>query len=318
MFAVTTVPAALPLHPSSGWGLLRRSADSPLNRLLLNLIGKIATKTAAAEPSPPRPPPPREYQSPGPFFVEYPYKYNMVINEANRCEEEKPYLVLVVPVAPQNKVGRQLIRNSWGEPKVLSDKNVTLFFLLGLGKAVEKELLEESEQYGDIIQGDFVDCYKNLTIKTMVMLEWLDAYCRDATYAMKIDSDMFLNVPKLLEMLQHTPTTNCLTGLVERAAHTRRTCSEWAVPGLAPKAGGGGVPEKKVIYIEDVYLGMCMQRLGLQPTEPPDPGAFPLLGPKFDRCRYSTIIPTAYPENIDKMEMWRSFNTPGPSCENET
>ncbi len=46
---------------------------------------------------------------------------------------------------------------------------------------------------------DFLDCYKNLTIKTMVMLEWLDSYCSSASYAMKIDSD----VSKCAQTHQH-------------------------------------------------------------------------------------------------------------------
>uniref|UniRef100_A0A8C6TIF9 Hexosyltransferase n=1 Tax=Neogobius melanostomus TaxID=47308 RepID=A0A8C6TIF9_9GOBI len=280
--------------------------------------------------------PPPEYNSPGPYLVEYPYKYSFIINEAKRCRELKPYLVLVVPVAPQNKADRQIIRDTWGAQKVVLDKKVALFFLLGLGKADKNELSEESKQYGDIIQGDFVDCYKNLTIKTMVMLEWLDTYCRNATYAMKIDSDMFLNVPKLLEMLQHTPTTNCLTGLVERAAMVHRyTSSKWFVP--MEVFGGSQYPPYvlglgyvlsldlakrlveasrgvKALYIEDVYLGMCMQHLGLQPTDPPIPGAFHVFPLNYNRCQFSKIIATTLHQHTDRRQLWRAFTQPGPYC----
>lgn len=321
--------------------LRNQSVPSPLSRLYLSFGNKrtttkmATTKTQAPPPPTPHPPPP-EYKSPGPYLVEYPYKYNFIINEAKRCEEVKPFLVLVVPVAPQNKADRKIIRETWGAQTVVSGQKVALFFLLGIGKADEKELSEESKQHADLIQGDFVDCYKNLTIKTMVMLEWLDAHCRDATYAMKIDSDMFLNLPKLVEMLKGTPKTNYLTGLVERAAFVHRhASSKWFVPfevfrGITypPYALGLGYVlsvdlakrlveasrEVKALYIEDVYVGMCMQHLGLQPKDPPVPGAFHVFPLAYNRCRYSKIIATTLHEYTDRLQLWRDFAKPGPYC----
>lgn len=317
------------------------SRDSPLNRLFLSLIHqRTTTKMAATEVQtspPPIPlPSPPEYKSPGPYLVEYPYKYKFIINEVTRCQELKPFLVLVVPVAPQNKADRQIIRDTWGAQKVVLDQKVALFFLLGLGKVDEKELLEESRQYGDLIQSNFVDCYKNLTIKTMVMLEWLDAHCRDAAYAMKIDSDIFLNLPRLVQMLQHSPKTDYLTGLVERAAVVHRyTSSKWFVPfdifreeKYPPYALGLGyvlsldLPKRlvevsrevKALYIEDVYLGMCMQRLGLQLTEPSVYGAFHVHPLSYNRCQYSKIIATTLYDHTDRRQLWRDFTKSGQYC----
>ncbi|KAI3377288.1 hypothetical protein L3Q82_008490 [Scortum barcoo] len=195
----------------------------------------VKTKEETQEMTP-APPPPVPYVSPGPYLVEYPYEYHFVINEPKKCEEEKPFLVLVVPVAPHNRAHRDVIRSTWGGESLVRDKVVKLFFLLGLqtGEGAEQlrdQLLQESKEHGDLIQSDFLDCYKNLTIKTMVMLEWLDAYCSGATYAMKIDSDMFLNVPKLIEMLLTAPRTNYMTGLVARGAPVLRDrSSKWYLP----------------------------------------------------------------------------------------
>ncbi|KAM7405679.1 hypothetical protein PAMP_000108 [Pampus punctatissimus] len=159
------------------------------------------------------------YVSPGPYAVEYPYEYNFIINEPKKCEEQKPFLVLMVPVAPYNKEHRDIIRSTWGGQSEVLGKVVKLFFLLGMhvrdgAEQLQEQLLQESKEHQDLIQSDFTDCYKNLTIKTMVMLEWLDSYCSDASYAMKIDSDTFLNLPVLLTMLSNAPKTNYMTGLV--------------------------------------------------------------------------------------------------------
>lgn len=322
-------------------GSSNHSASFPLNRFLQSLIEQsTTTKMAATEErtslsQPPVAPPPA-YKSPGPYLVEYPYKYDFIINEPERCQEQKPFLVLMIPVAPQNKADRQAIRETWGAQQVVSGKKVAVFFLLGLGKVDNNELLEESKQHKDIIQSNFVDCYKNLTIKTMVMLEWLDAYCQDATYAMKIDSDMFLNVPRLLEMLQNAPQTNYLTGLVEWAAGVHRySSSKWFVPfdifsgnTYPPYALGLGYVlsrdlakrlveasrEVKALYIEDVYLGMCLQRLGLHPTNPAFPGAFHVFPLPYNKCQYSRIIATTIPQHSDLRKLWTQFSKPGPHC----
>lgn len=310
----------------------RTSSITPFKQLYFTLSQQRTITTTTRATTPPSP----EYKSPGPYLVEYPYKYNFIINEPKKCQETKPFLVLVVPVAAQNKNDRQIIRDTWGAGT--TDKNVALFFLLGLGKQKQEDLLEESRQYGDLIQGDFVDCYKNLTIKSMVMLEWLDTYCHQAKYVMKIDSDMFLNVPKLMEMLQHTPKTNYLTGLVERAAVVHRyTSSKWFVPFeiysgsiYPPYALGLGYifsldlakklveasSSVRALYIEDVYLGMCMQHIGLQPTDPPIHGAFRVFPLDYNRCHYSKIIATTLHQHTDRRQLWQDFSRPEPYCRN--
>ncbi|XP_038557820.1 beta-1,3-galactosyltransferase 2-like [Micropterus salmoides] len=285
---------------------------------------------------------PFRYVPQGPYLVEYPYKYHFVINEPNRCEQKKPYLVLMVPVAPHNRAQRDIVRSTWGGESLVLDKVVTLFFLLGLhigegAEQLQKELLQESTEHQDLIQGNFLDCYKNLTIKTMMMLEWLDAHCSSASYAMKIDSDMFLNVAKLINMLLDAPKTNYMSGHVAREAEVRRdTFSKWYVPeeiypgsvypnyvlGLGyvlsldlPKKLVEASRHVKALYIEDVYLGLCMQHLGIPPTDPPDSGYFNYDPVQYSRCAYSRLIATTTYEDTDLLWIWEDFIRPGPQCD---
>ncbi|KAJ0056684.1 hypothetical protein NL108_012119 [Boleophthalmus pectinirostris] len=308
--------------------------NSTLKKLFFDWSAKRTTTVMATSTAPPLPPP--DYKSPGAFYVEYPYKYKFIINEPTGCEKLKPFLVLIVPVAPQNIEDRRIIRETWGAQKTVSDKNIAVFFLLGLGNADENELLKESKQYQDVIQSDFMDCYKNLTIKTMVMMEWLDAYCPQASYAMKIDSDIFLNLPKLMEMLQSAQKTNYLSGLVERAAIVQRsTTSKWYIPrevydgdtfppytlGLAyvfsrdlPKKLVEAAREVKALCIEDVFLGMCMRHLGLSPTDPTVHGAFHVFPFAYNRCQYSRIVATVLDVHTDRRQLWKDFSKPEPYC----
>ncbi|XP_039983906.1 beta-1,3-galactosyltransferase 1-like [Xiphias gladius] len=281
------------------------------------------------------------YVSPGPYLVEYPYEYRVVINQPRTCERQKPFLVLMVPVAPHNRAHRDIIRNTWGGESLVLGKVVKLFFLLGLhtgegAQQVQEQLLQESKEYRDLIQSEFLDCYKNLTIKTMVMLEWLDSFCSGASYAMKIDSDMFLNAPNLITMLLNAPKTNYMTGLVTtEGVVLRDPNTKWYLPvevypePMYPHYALGlgyvlslDLPKKlieasrhvKAVYIEDVYLGLCMQHLGISPTNPPDWGYFHVLPVQYSRCAYSKLIATTTTENSDRMWMWKDFKRPGSYC----
>ncbi|KAF7649046.1 hypothetical protein LDENG_00148120, partial [Lucifuga dentata] len=71
----------------------------------------------------------------------------------------------------------------------------------------------------------------NLTIKTMLMFEWLNSHCPNTSYAMKIDSDMFLNVHNLMDLVLKAPDHLYMTGLVARgAAVLRDPNSKWFLP----------------------------------------------------------------------------------------
>ncbi|XP_027871007.1 beta-1,3-galactosyltransferase 1 [Xiphophorus couchianus] len=281
------------------------------------------------------------YVSPGPYLVEYPYEYHFTINEELKCKQEKPFVVLIVQVAPRNRAHRDIIRNSWGSEKLANNQVVALFFLLGMqtgddAEQVHRQLLQESKEHQDLIQGDFVDCYKNLTIKTMVMLEWLNSYCSSAAYAMKIDSDMFLNVPNLVNLLLKAPRTNYMTGLVAHGGRVSRDpkskfyvpvdlISEDVYPFYALGLGyilSLDLTKKlieasrhiKPLYIEDVYLGLCMRHLGIRPTDPPNWILFRVIPIKYSRCEYSKIIATTTLENMDRVWIWRDFKKPGRYC----
>uniref|UniRef100_A0A3Q2PMA5 Hexosyltransferase n=1 Tax=Fundulus heteroclitus TaxID=8078 RepID=A0A3Q2PMA5_FUNHE len=281
------------------------------------------------------------YVSPGPYLVEYPYEYHFTMNEPLKCEQEKPFVVLIVQVAPRNRAHRDVIRSTWGSEKLVEGQEVRLFFLLGMqtgddAQQVHQQLLQESKEHHDLIQSDFVDCYKNLTIKTMVMLEWLNSFCSSAPFAMKIDSDMFLNVPNLVALLLKAPRTNYMTGLVAHGGQVlRNPNSKWYVPEdllsdayYPPYALGLGyilsldLTKKlieasrhvKALYIEDAYLGLCMKHLGILPTDPPNWFFFHVFPQSYSRCDYSRLIATTTRENMDIVQIWRDFKKPGRYC----
>ena len=65
-------------------------------------------------------------------------------------------------------------------------------------------LYAEHTKYGDLIQGNFIDDYHNLTFKNIMGLKWVSRYCPNATYLLKSDDDAFIDVGQLNNFLNRT------------------------------------------------------------------------------------------------------------------
>ncbi|CAD7082475.1 unnamed protein product [Hermetia illucens] len=86
---------------------------------------------------------------------------------------------------------------------------VRIVFLIGKSKNNDKtgnetiaRLKLESEQYDDLIQEDFLDTYHNLTIKSVMLLKWVQKRCLTRVrFVMKCDDDTFVHIPNLLHIL---------------------------------------------------------------------------------------------------------------------
>lgn len=116
------------------------------------------------------------------------------------CAEEGAHIKLLVLItsAPKNQEARLAIRQTWGHYGTRRD--VAVAFVLGrtTSQQMEDTLNAESSLYSDLIRGQFIDSYNNLTLKTVSILEWVDRFCPKALFVLKTDDDMFINVPKLL------------------------------------------------------------------------------------------------------------------------
>lgn len=139
-----------------------------------------------------------------------------LILEKDMCKdinETKVFLMIIIETSPGEFDKRQAIRESWGSV-VRKDKSVRVMFLLGRGNnsTLQDGVEKESKIYHDIAQGDFIDSYKNLTIKSFLLLKWTAVFCKEARYVAKVDTDIFLNVPHLLQILKTQKYTKSVLG----------------------------------------------------------------------------------------------------------
>ena len=153
-----------------------------------------------------------------------PLLFEFPINEPRLCAEDEysnpstPFLLIEVHSHASNKPSRDAIRDTWGRisREFFREKLVRVVFILGSVVATDHEMdvRRESKLYRDLISADFVDSYRNLTLKSLAGLYWAGRFCPGARYLLKTDDDVYFNVSKLLEWLD---TADVETGIVGRA-----------------------------------------------------------------------------------------------------
>ncbi|KAJ8918739.1 hypothetical protein NQ315_015059 [Exocentrus adspersus] len=122
-------------------------------------------------------------------------------------------LLIAVTSAPSHESARLAVRETWGHFAIRKD--IAIAFMLGAtsNQSLNDQINKEQDLYGDIIRGKFIDTYDNLTLKTISMLEWVDNYCPKASFVLKTDDDMFINVSRLLAFIaKHKPEQRAIYG----------------------------------------------------------------------------------------------------------
>lgn len=153
----------------------------------------------------------------------------------NPCKDYPAGLLLVIVVAsnPIQHENRMTIRITWGK----ADDSTKLVFLIGetANVTLGRQLQLESIMFGDIVQGNFIDSYRNMTYKHVMGLKWIAHHCPTAKYILKSDDDVFVNLNALRQFLARELSPWGAKGLigcpvVKHALVERSKRSKWMVP----------------------------------------------------------------------------------------
>lgn len=117
-----------------------------------------------------------------------------------------PSLVILIHTSPLHFESRKALRETW----LYSDKRVLPYFMLGKtnSKAVQNEIIKEEQKHHDLIQGNFIDSYYNLTYKHTMLLKWFSSECNNIKYLVKMDDDVLPNLPEVFSYLDYASTQN--------------------------------------------------------------------------------------------------------------
>ncbi|XP_024883242.1 beta-1,3-galactosyltransferase 5-like [Temnothorax curvispinosus] len=148
------------------------------------------------------------------------------------------FLIWIVTSYAGEPSARSALRRAYTdeELRVLGIQRV---FLLGTlnddaerkTRVLQNALLDESRRFSDILQGDFLDTYRNLTRKHLMGLHWAANNCKDVKYIMKMDDDIVVNIYGILEKLRSGMIEeNSLTGyIMKNMIPVREPANKWYV-----------------------------------------------------------------------------------------
>ncbi len=256
------------------------------------------------------------------------------------------FLVIVVCSSAEHFSHRAAIRKSWASPYKDLSSRTKVVFLIGLpnqseyhehARDIQDMIIKEAYEYQDIIQADFEDSYKNLSLKSIAMLQWMDVYCNWSKFLLKTDDDVFIHVKVLLEDLQQLFHNRFIMGnIISGAQPIQDRTSKWFTPksvyshdrypnyisGTAYVVSGDLIHDlyiatlKTDIFIwEDVYItGICAKQVN----------ATHIFNAKFgykkrilDPCLFQLLITGHHMNPDDQLWLWKNINNPRVICPTE-
>lgn len=127
-----------------------------------------------------------------------------LLHSSTICLYKKPKIMILITSHVHNIDARKMIRRSC--PKDLFHKfNVQIIFLLAVAKYFDdnakQKIQKEFQQYDDIILGNFIEAYRNLTYKHLMEYKWTLDSCSSVKYVVKMDDDIMVNYYKLFGII---------------------------------------------------------------------------------------------------------------------
>lgn len=164
-------------------------------------------------------------------LFDIPFKY---ILNAEPCSAPDLLAVIIVTSHYHNVETRSSMRRAFPKNDLA---NLRLRRVFLLGEAPESvymkqaSLLDESTRFGDIIQGNFFEAYRNLTYKHLMGLKWVSENCQMAKYVIKMDDDIVVNVGKVAKLINDTKLpVNLMAGYIMRnMIPIREPANKWYV-----------------------------------------------------------------------------------------
>uniref|UniRef100_A0A670KBV5 Hexosyltransferase n=1 Tax=Podarcis muralis TaxID=64176 RepID=A0A670KBV5_PODMU len=260
------------------------------------------------------------------------------------------FLLLAIKSSPGNYERREIIRKTWGRERTFEGVHIRRVFLAGVpgnardARKLGRLLRLETEEHGDILQWGFQDSFFNLTLKQVLFHAWMEARCPGVRFVFNGDDDVFANTDNMVRYLLGIPGAgdeHLFVGqLITNVGPIREKWSKYYVPeqvttskSYPPYCGGGGVLmsgfTSRTIYqkslgielfpIDDVYLGMCLERAGLAPASHMGIRTVGVRVPSsklesFDPCYYKELLLVHRFVPYEMLVMWDAIHQPDLVC----
>ncbi len=119
-------------------------------------------------------------------------------------------IIIVTSYVGHDEV-RSAHRQALSQQKLRSMGLLRVFLLADIPSTekfiVQRSIYDESDRFEDIVQGNFVEAYRNLTYKHVMGLRWAASECSFAKYIIKVDDDTVFDVFHLVSYLENLEST---------------------------------------------------------------------------------------------------------------
>ncbi|NXH21427.1 B3GN3 acetylglucosaminyltransferase, partial [Bucco capensis] len=257
------------------------------------------------------------------------------------------FLLLAIKSSPANYERREVIRKTWGQERSWAGASIRRLFLVGVApnpwqaKKLNRLLKLEQREHEDVLQWDFLDTFFNLSLKQLLFHSWLEQHCPGVRFVFNGDDDVFVNTDNLLRFAQGSQgQQHLMVGqVIINTGPIRNPGSKYFIPRqlqasdrYPPYCGGGGMlmsgftalliahqaHSLDLFPIDDVYLGMCLEKAGLQPAAHPGVRNMGLWVPgssdPFDPCYYRELLLVHRFVPYEVLLMWQAIHEPQLQC----
>uniref|UniRef100_A0AAY5EAP2 Hexosyltransferase n=1 Tax=Electrophorus electricus TaxID=8005 RepID=A0AAY5EAP2_ELEEL len=281
--------------------------------------------------------------------------FPMLLNVPNKCggpqNSAHVFLLLVIKSSPANYERREVLRKTWAAERMQYGKQIRTVFLSGTSgdgyhkMRLNKLLWLENREHQDILQWDFKDSFYNLTLKQVLFMEWLERWCPNAHFLLNGDDDIFANTDNMVEYLKGQSNGDgnkhlFVGSLAFYLGPIRTRGSKYYVPvqvhesdRYPPYCGGCGFLLSRftaraihnmsqsitMIPIDDVYIGMCLEKAGLKPESHMGVRTYLLSVPSqkidsLDPCHYRDILLVHRFHPYETFLMWHEIHQDDLKC----
>ncbi|KAH8259066.1 hypothetical protein KR038_012174 [Drosophila bunnanda] len=180
----------------------QREAPAPDDEFLQHLPAVDAEDEAAASTLPGR----RPTLPAGPLLNLTDFQYLLPSNVCRKAERELLAILIVTSYAGHDAL-RSAHRQAIPQSK-LAEMGLQRVFLLAALPPRERflsqeQLASEQQRFGDLVQGNFVEDYRNLSYKHVMGLRWASQECKGhAKFIIKLDDDIIYDVFHLRRYLE--------------------------------------------------------------------------------------------------------------------
>lgn len=277
--------------------------------------------------------------------------FPLLLDSPGKCGSDQIFLLLVIKSSPRNFERREVLRKTWAMERKVDGVHIRRLFVSGTtAEGFEKirlnKLLKlEQQEYNDIVQWDFEDTHYNLTLKQVLLMEWLHTNCPDASFLLNGDDDMFAHTENMLEYLKSLEdadgSRHLFSGFLQpNSMSIRDVRNKYFVPReiyksdtYPPFCSGGGILLSRytasVMYsmskyvplfpLDDVYLGILLYKAGLALTSHAGVKTFGMDIPskevdKLDPCYYKDLLLVHRFLPTQLYIMWHRVHDPDLKC----